>query len=150
MEVRSPGGELREVLPDALGVRMKDVGPVPVHEDAALVQLVEGVSGNMVSHVDYENTLVQLCCDALGEYRTGVSGSDDQPVKCHVRSYFLRGRHALVPAGRGAQTRLVLPLVAGSAGGAAGALKDLLAGGLRRHTEPHRIVREAERGVGAG
>src|SRR5215217_1229239 len=73
--VRPPLRELGEVVEDLLRVRVEDVRPVAVHEDARVVVVVVRVAPDVRAAVDNEDTLVRLGREALGEDTAGEPGT---------------------------------------------------------------------------
>jgi hypothetical protein len=60
MLVRPPFGELREVIDNLVAVRVEDVRPVLVVEDAGLVRLVVGIPSDVISAVDQQDARAML------------------------------------------------------------------------------------------
>ena len=78
MFVGSPGGEAGEVVDDARGVGVKDMRPVAMDQNPGLVDLVEGVAGDMITPVDQQHAAPQTRGDLLGHNGAGEAGPDNE------------------------------------------------------------------------
>ena len=76
--VGPPRGEAREVVEDALRVRVEDVRPVAVDEQAVVVVVVVRVAGDVRALVDDEHALAELGREPFGEDGAGEAGADDE------------------------------------------------------------------------
>jgi hypothetical protein len=85
MLVWAPLGEFRQVIEDRCAVRVKDVRPVLVNEDAGPVISVVSVAADMRTTVDYKHLLVALAGQPFGDDAAGETGAHDQPVKHEPR-----------------------------------------------------------------
>ena len=81
MLVVPPGGESGEVVEDIPRVRVEDVRPILVNEDAVLVVLVVGVSADMRALVDDENLFAGTCRQPLREHAAREPGADHEIVE---------------------------------------------------------------------
>ena len=78
--VGTPAGEARQVGQDIGGVRMENVRPVFMNEDARLVPMIVGVAADMWPLVDQQHTLAEPGREPLGENGAGEPRADDQIV----------------------------------------------------------------------
>ena len=79
--IRVPLGELRQVLEDRLRVRVEDVRPVLMHEDARVVVVVVRVPADMRAFVDNQDLLAGIHCQPFGHDAAGEAGADDEVIK---------------------------------------------------------------------
>jgi hypothetical protein len=81
--IRNPIRKTTEVLHDASIVRMKQMRPVVMEKDAAVVSGIEGIPSKMKTPVDYEDLFPALGCKAFREHASRESRADYKVVECH-------------------------------------------------------------------
>src|SRR4029079_14025125 len=80
MLVWAPFGELRQIFDHRVAVRVEDVRPVFVIEDAGLVGLIIGVAPDMRPAVDQQHPGTVLARQPLRKDGAGKAGPDDQII----------------------------------------------------------------------
>ncbi len=81
MLVRSPVGELREVLIDTLRVRVEDVRPVLVDEHARVVVMVVRVAADVRAAVDEQHLLIELRREPFRRHTAGETCPNDEVIE---------------------------------------------------------------------
>src|SRR4051794_29755362 len=102
MLVRSPVGELRQIIEDGLAVRMENVRPVLVDQHAGHIMPVVGVAADMRAPIDEQHLVLALTCQPLGDDTAGEPGADHEPIIHAVfPGWCASQRSGMIAEGRG-------------------------------------------------
>jgi hypothetical protein len=81
MLIRAPGGELRQVFVDVARIRVEDVRPVLVHEQACFVVMIVGVAADVRPAIADEDLLARVGGEPLGNRCAGEPCADDKVIE---------------------------------------------------------------------
>ena len=81
MLIRAPVRESRQIAKDLGRVRVKDVRPVAVNQNAVLIVIIEGVPADMRTLVADEYSLPGVTCETLRDRCTGEAATDNQVIE---------------------------------------------------------------------
>ena len=81
MLIRTPGGELRQVVVDVARIRVEDVRPVLVYEQARFVVVIVGVAADVRPAIADEHLLARVGGEPLGNRCAGEPCADNQVIE---------------------------------------------------------------------
>src|SRR4051794_25948016 len=87
MLVRTPGGELGEIVEYLLAIAVKDVRSILVDEHTRIVVMVEGIPADVGTLIDDEHAPAKLAGKTLRDDTAGKPGADDQVVEHGVARF---------------------------------------------------------------
>lgn len=79
--VGHPAGEAGEVVYDALGIGVEDMGAIAVNKDTVGVRFIVGVAADMGTLVDDQNQMAGAR-EAFGDRTAGKASADDGEIDC--------------------------------------------------------------------
>src|SRR5665213_1506840 len=89
MLVGPPCRKVRQIIEYLLGIRMENMRPIFMYQNAFVVVVIVGISANMASLVDNQDFGVQLRSQPLRKHAAGESRADNHVIKhfpCSSRS----------------------------------------------------------------
>lgn len=81
MLVGSPRREPGQVFKDLKRIRMEDVRPVFMHQNAIVIVGIVGITSNMILPVNQQHTFTRLRCQPFGQHASRKPRPNDQIIK---------------------------------------------------------------------